>query len=477
MFVNNTHKIKSVVVDVEYNQLQADHFKIQHEVKDWAHSFLKKIEDFFDGIGMERESFYADRILLDVNVDENDWQKTAEAKLLSQLKEQFPVKTIESKLEEDVEANNDTNFSNNFQQAFVYYLKHGHLPWNFYNVKFHDWKRSVVTSITNEKNEKQRLQKKVIEVLASSNEARTRLAGILPFEKILFLLTDDIVEREDARKVYTSMDQADRGLFSIFLQEIFLFKNDGSSSFDSFQTATEMSVRMKDVIAATQLKSSVFKKFQSRLRKFASQGQSEFPFKDETIFFDATQPASATTVLRSIKIEESAAVHRSILKEGIFIENAGLILVASFLPMLFKNLRLLKNNTLTSPPKTVLVLNFLVTGQWQCGDYALTLPKILCGLNAETFVDVQRFRISTRIKKECEALLLSVIGHWSVLKNTSPAGLRNSFLQRNGKLSFENDKWLLQVERNSYDMLLDQLPWSYTIIKLPWMKNIMTTEW
>jgi hypothetical protein len=78
---------------------------------------------------------------------------------------------------------------------------------------------------------------------------------------------------------------------------------------------------------------------------------------------------------------------------------------------------------------------------------------------------------------EADVMLLSVIEHWSVLKNTSVQGLRESFLQRNGKLTLVNNEWLLQVEQKSYDMLLQHLPWSISMIKLPWMKNLLKTEW
>ena len=74
-------------------------------------------------------------------------------------------------------------------------------------------------------------------------------------------------------------------------------------------------------------------------------------------------------------------------------------------------------------------------------------------------------------------MLGSVIEHWVILKNTSIEGLRESFLQRNGKLTFANNEWLLQVEQKPYDMLLQSLPWNIGIIKLAWMRNILKTEW
>ena len=78
---------------------------------------------------------------------------------------------------------------------------------------------------------------------------------------------------------------------------------------------------------------------------------------------------------------------------------------------------------------------------------------------------------------EANDLLLSVIEYWSILKDTTPDGLRESFLKRDGKLVFKNKEWLLQVEQKGYDMLLQHLPWNINMILLPWMKHLLKCEW
>jgi hypothetical protein len=74
-------------------------------------------------------------------------------------------------------------------------------------------------------------------------------------------------------------------------------------------------------------------------------------------------------------------------------------------------------------------------------------------------------------------LLKNVISHWGALKNTSPDGLREVFLQRNGKLMIKDETATLQVERKSYDVLLEKLPWNISKVKLPWFKKIIFLEW
>ena len=61
--------------------------------------------------------------------------------------------------------------------------------------------------------------------------------------------------------------------------------------------------------------------------------------------------------------------------------------------------------------------------------------------------------------------------------NTSVAGFRESFLQREGRLHLQNDAWQLLVEPRSFDMLLDQIPWSFATIKHPWMERVVYVEW
>lgn len=162
--------------------------------------------------------------------------------------------------------------------------------------------------------------------------------------------------------------------------------------------------------------------------------------------------------------------------EGIFIENAGAVIVAPFLPALFKSLGWAKNGILLKPAKAAWLIQYMVTGSIAIGEADLVLPKILCGLEPDVVINPWQ-KITAQQKKEVQELLQSVVAHWSILKNTSPEGLQQSFLQRNGKLILTNDQWLLQVEQKSYDMLLQQLPWNINMIRLPWMKNMLRTEW
>jgi hypothetical protein len=164
-------------------------------------------------------------------------------------------------------------------------------------------------------------------------------------------------------------------------------------------------------------------------------------------------------------------------REGIYIENAGLVILHPFLPRFFEALDITAGDKLLEPERALGLLHFLATGQPLAPEYELVLPKILCNVPLKTPVAFDP-ALTAEEKEEASALLQAVIRHWEVLRNTSSDGLRGTFFIRPGKLSLrDNGDWLLQVESNSFDILLDQLPWGISMIRLPWMDKMLYVEW
>ena len=165
--------------------------------------------------------------------------------------------------------------------------------------------------------------------------------------------------------------------------------------------------------------------------------------------------------------------------EEIYIQNAGLILFWPFLNRFFETLNLVQANQFIQPQanqRAVLLLQYLVDASTHIPEHLLPLNKLLCGLDLLAPIEAI-LEITELEQTECDNLLLAVIRHWSALKSTSPDGFRQAFLQRAGMLRRFNDKWLLQVERKTYDVLLDQLPWSVRVVKLPWTPEMLSVEW
>jgi hypothetical protein len=160
---------------------------------------------------------------------------------------------------------------------------------------------------------------------------------------------------------------------------------------------------------------------------------------------------------------------------------AGLVLLHPFIARLFENTGIIKTGDIQLSSfglaRAAALLHFLATGCEEVYEYELGFIKIFLGMRPESPLPVCEGLVKSCDKEESETLLQSVIGHWSVLKNTSVSGLRSSFLQRQALLREDENGWKLHVERAPFDVLLDQLPWGISIVKLPWMKKALYTEW
>jgi hypothetical protein len=187
-------------------------------------------------------------------------------------------------------------------------------------------------------------------------------------------------------------------------------------------------------------------------------------------------PPTSTDALASADDREKSK-RQTPAVEGIFIQNAGLILLAPFLPMLLERVDLAKEGELKDPAMAMSLMHYLACGEEGPVEFQVVLPKVLCGWDIEKEIDLPD-AVPQAMKEETRQLLESVIGHWAVLKDTSVEGLQEAFLRRTGKISMStNNEWLLQVEQRAFDMLIQQLPWSFKVVKLSWMKRLLRTEW
>ena len=41
----------------------------------------------------------------------------------------------------------------------------------------------------------------------------------------------------------------------------------------------------------------------------------------------------------------------------------------------------------------------------------------------------------------------------------------------------QEDAWILRVERRGYDLLLERIPWSISMVRLSWMKTVLIVQW
>ncbi|GGH06664.1 contractile injection system tape measure protein [Mucilaginibacter phyllosphaerae] len=166
--------------------------------------------------------------------------------------------------------------------------------------------------------------------------------------------------------------------------------------------------------------------------------------------------------------------------DKLYINYAGLVLLAPFISRFFKSINLADGKSFTdeeAAEKACLLLQYLAAGKdWERFEPHLTLNKLLCGMELYRPVNVQ-LEISPSELEAADHLLAAVIANAPLWKTLSTDGLRRTYLQREGILSSRDGNWLLQVKRETYDILIDRLPWSARVVKLPWMKNLIFVEW
>ena len=163
----------------------------------------------------------------------------------------------------------------------------------------------------------------------------------------------------------------------------------------------------------------------------------------------------------------------------IAVSNAGIILLHPFFKTFFRLLNVTDARGEIKPDKqnlAVQLLYFLATGQEDVFEATLVFEKFLCGIPLKMPV-LRKSLLTPKMRNETDNLLKQLIKNWEALKNTSPDGVRQMFLQRDGKLIQNEKNFKLIMERKAQDVLLDKLNWNLSLVKIPWINNLLTVEW
>lgn len=161
------------------------------------------------------------------------------------------------------------------------------------------------------------------------------------------------------------------------------------------------------------------------------------------------------------------------------VRHAGVVLIWPFLSRLWDVLHLTHENRFVSDAaaeRAVLLLHYAGTGLTDVPEHDLTIHKLLCGVPSATPV-ARHLDITEEEASLCDQVIDAMLQHWRSLGNTSRAGLRETFLQRDGRLSLAEDGWHLTVQRSAFDVLLTSLPWSISTIRLSWMEQTLWVKW
>jgi hypothetical protein len=469
------HTIKKLNIDFVHNG-KVDGLALQNEVKNWVDDFMNDLDKQLSDIYSGENILVVDGLELDINAGLLNWQKEAGIQVAGKLRDK--IRLLQSGITNAGNAVEKTG-AKHFEETFLYFIENGYLPWQVSNIPNHNWAAGI-------------------EILIEQ-PAPKFLAALLHLFKRSGLFAErfsNIISHQDAFKMFAPVIMQTQTASPEFVQDIQLllmqkdilsFKTFANSLYQSLllfiaaqdNNAIRAKEEVKEIIAfraklhpeiftpfaAVHFKSEEMLTLQKQIITQKSSGNEQ---KEPTpINKELTAPADEKNMF-SQSIDSSA--------EAIYISNAGLVIIAAYLPMFFERIKLAENLNITNIDKAVCIVNYLATGNIQMEEYELVLPKIICGLAPGSVINTN-ISFSGEELQEANELLQSVIEHWSILKDASVEALRQTFLMRNGKLVHDNNEWKLQVEKAQFDMLLDHLPWNISMIKLGWMNELLTTEW
>jgi hypothetical protein len=457
MIAPQQHIIRRQLLEVEMVGTEREAAQWQRQLATYAKDVLpSQLSNVLDKLAPHGQVLHLDRLQLEVNLPlgEADWEAFLTKEIIKGLLRLGMIEQQSGLLTDDMEADAAAmTREQSVMEHFLYFLENGRLPWNASEQLRAGLEMAVMEAVQLHPGQGGFWIK--LKALLSNNEvARRRLALQFSEENLLIL----------AKSLYPA---GHVGLLGSLRQmgelasRSGLGRDDWEAVFWSFVFEEEMEVSgLPGKVAAELAVAHTWVK--EKIKEVAGALGIEL------------QEASAAAVELSKTTEETATVGD--VMEGIYLENAGLVLVAPFLPGFFQELGLAEGNKLIKPAQALHLLQYLATGQEGAAEHLLPLNKLLCGLPIGEPLR-KRIRFTKKEKEESRQLLESVVEHWAALKNTSPEGLQATFLQRKGKLSKGEWGWQLQVEQHPVDVLLEHLPWGIGVVKLPWMEVVLRVEW
>ncbi|HEY9342691.1 MAG TPA: contractile injection system tape measure protein [Hanamia sp.] len=438
--IQQKHTIKKFSLELQTQSSLQSHTLQRKCVKLVKEELINDIDKLLSDYFPEDELVRINTIEIDLgNMTNENFEKDFVAKCMAELTHKIKGIPLKQKLTEGGETIKVVEEENSLQQ-FFYFLSTGKMPWTAFGINFMEWQTAIGAAVQLNPDS---FIKKFGDFLQKNPQAT---------ERLLMQFDDEFINR----------------ILELFLPGI----KDEIDIQEMMKWIAVLHSKGADEKIFLQIKNAIV----------AAAKKTNDVIDVKTLTETTVKKPRPENIIKEVKKETEEEMDKlKAENKSIYINNAGLIILHPFLQNLFTATGLLQLKNFKDnfcKQKAVHLLQYLVNGQQQQPEYMMLLNKILCGLSDEEHMD--RFiKIEETEIKEANELLQAVITHWAVLKNTSPQGLQETFLQRNGKLSFnETDRyWKLQVERKSVDILLDKLPWGFSYVQLPWMKFALITEW
>ncbi len=394
---------------------------------------------------------------------EQHFVQLVESKLISELRKQIPQDSStpfasEEKNDPGFDLSNVTNdpllqFNSARQQsliALLYFLENGIYPW-WYKKEFQKTPAELLDTLTKDETESL-----ILKILST----RKRL-GHEEVKNIIKRLFIHLPKAKNESVVRQLLDLHNTIPLTRNIRELIKNKDD----LKQFYSISERDfyTRLFGFLMSENIEAAIdtIKNFIAQLKNEQKANVEPMPSAKEKQVLEKRRSATVT-------------------EEGIYISNAGLVLVHPYLQSFFAEAGLLdeKNQFISVPArqKATVLLYYLQCGNEEYHEWEMALNKILSGMQYDELVP-DGIRMTENEKEECRSLLQAVVNHWEALKGASIESMQNTFFLREGKITWKENHWLLQIERTGFDILIDRLPWSLTTIKLPWLEHLIFTEW
>lgn len=466
------HVIKKQVLDISTNTTEGA-FELQQRVNDFFYSsVLPVLESSFDQISSDQQIIQLDKLEIDLgrlslkDIQRDAWSQLVLTKLRRELSDH---------LRSSVKNNPSVERAVSASAQWVYYMKTGHLAWNTV-LSTNEWLTSVLEGFASDIKAVEELKKLIREnpvalrriTLAHSAEWLTHIVEVITASRHQIIpVLIKVLEQMPSDQLSTEPSSSNRETLRKIWQRVLT------------KAATSPSIKPEDLIDQCILRHLPKAGLKNILRAGNASGQGYVlnPMIQRAL------KAPAQSVIIPIKDKESPRLisdqETPIPEEGIYVGSAGLVLLHPFLQRCFSYTGFWNGSAFASAEahqKAVLLLHWMSAGDRLAQEHELVVHKILCGYPIHEPVDTAIQLMEEDIKIAGD-LLDAVISTWSILKNTSRAGLQQQFILRNGKLMNKNQEWRLLVETNTVDILLDHLPWTISRIRLPWMDQWLKVEW
>lgn len=478
------HLLQKHIVDIQCSS-QVFGKEVQNTLSDVLEKdFYPKLEVILDQYSIENYEWEIENLSIELpNISQKDWKKELVNQTLLKIEEylqnHFPVLELD-KTEEKLKNFGFESQEKLAEKLFFEYLKTGIIAENSYSKNIDEIVEAIeiselfcekIVNIFNENktalirfyfNTEESFKEKVI------FEISKRLTSKLPISKVLKAFFNYEIK-------FSSVEELENWLES---QEIFSEKDlkDEDKEQNHFsENQDEKTLKSdKDIFNQENNSNKVGNKKNS-----INKGKNPENDKENSINFNETNNQNPKKDQQDIR--ENIKKNTSELQiSSLHLDNAGLVILHPFLLKLFQKLNLCNDDVWIdkeSQHKAVLLTQYLITGQEIFFENELILNKLICGFPIESVINIKQ-KISKKEKRICNDLLLVVLEYWSVMKNSSVEALRETFLQRAGKLSLsEANSWELWVEEKGVDVLLAGLPWGIGMIQTPWMDNFLHCYW